>query len=250
MLSSRTPERADHHRNDVVSPSTVGDRGRARIAAALEHDAVKHRPGEDRAEQDDAAEIAVGHEMGHCPKLHPDQHRMLEHALDVAADIGGNHADHRRPHQRDRDMAGPCGRVPDRDRASGPILPKAVANENNAQERSERKEPLIEPLAQARDRAGALGTKRHEGVPARKGDKPEDHDGKSHGDCLEHFQRKRNSYSTRKPPDLRKECKEIDRPARRRDRRDGRTRMPAHAPDRSPVRNARCMASGGSNGLL
>src|ERR1700694_6292662 len=81
-------ERADHDRDDVVAASPARDRERARVAAALERDAVEHRPGEDRAEQDDAAEIAVGDEMGERPQLHPDQHRMLEHALDVAADIG------------------------------------------------------------------------------------------------------------------------------------------------------------------
>jgi hypothetical protein len=44
------------------------------------------------------AEIAVGAQMREGPGFDPRQHRMLEHALDVAGDIGGDDHDARRPH--------------------------------------------------------------------------------------------------------------------------------------------------------
>ena len=39
---------------------------------------------------DYAAEIAVGAQMREGPGFDADQHRMLEHVLDVAGDIGGD----------------------------------------------------------------------------------------------------------------------------------------------------------------
>ena len=89
-------QRPDHDGDDVVAASADRDRRRTGIGAALERDAVVHRPGEERTEQDDRTEIAVGDEMRNGPGLYADQHRMLEHALDIAGNVG----------RGDKDLAG------------------------------------------------------------------------------------------------------------------------------------------------
>ena len=110
-------DRADDDGDHVVFAAARRNRRRAGIAAALERDAIIHRPGQHRAEQNDAAEIAVGAQMREGPGFDRDQHRMLEHALDVAGDIGGGDHDARRPHQRHHDVARPGRRIPHRDQA-------------------------------------------------------------------------------------------------------------------------------------
>ena len=112
---------------------------------------------------------------------------MLEHALDIAAHIGRDQADGRRPHQGDGDVAGPGRRVPERDQAGLAVLREADADENDAEERDQREHALVGHLAQAGDSGGALRAKRHEGMTADEDGKAQDHDGKSHGVCLEHF---------------------------------------------------------------
>ena len=43
------------------------DRRRSAVGAAFQRDAVEHRPAQERTEQDDRAEIAVGEQMRRCP---------------------------------------------------------------------------------------------------------------------------------------------------------------------------------------
>ena len=104
--------RANDDRDDIVAPAADRNRRSPGIAAPLQRNPVVHRPGEHRAEQDDAAEIAIGAEMREGPDLDPDQHRMLEHALDIAWNVSGDDSDACRPHQRDHDLARPCRRIP------------------------------------------------------------------------------------------------------------------------------------------
>src|SRR5262245_48505487 len=59
---------ADDDRGDIVLASAQRNRQPAGIAAVLERDAVIDRPGQHRAEQDDAAEIAIGEKMRYRPQ--------------------------------------------------------------------------------------------------------------------------------------------------------------------------------------
>src|SRR5712672_2100151 len=87
-------ERADDDHDEVVSISTACRNGWRRcIRAPLERDAVVDGPGQDRGEQNDRTEIAIGEEVRYRPQLHADQHRMLEHAFDLARNIGGHDHD-------------------------------------------------------------------------------------------------------------------------------------------------------------
>src|ERR1700751_5489854 len=79
----RVKDRAEDDSDYVVTQATDLDRWRSKIAAMLEADPVVHRPCQHRAKEDDAAKVAVGAQMRDRPELHPDQHRMLENALDV-----------------------------------------------------------------------------------------------------------------------------------------------------------------------
>src|SRR6266404_2669502 len=78
-------DRPHNERDRVIAMATHRDRGCAGIASVLERNAIVNRPGEERAEQYDRAEIAVRYEVRGRPGLHTDQHRMLERAPDVAA---------------------------------------------------------------------------------------------------------------------------------------------------------------------
>src|SRR5215217_7620127 len=62
----------------------------ADLVAALCRDSRHDGPGEDRAEEEDRAEIAVGEKVCEGPELHPGEHRVLEGALDPAGKIGCN----------------------------------------------------------------------------------------------------------------------------------------------------------------
>ena len=98
---ARDRERADHDRDHVVAPAADRDRRRAGIAAALEGDPVIDRPGQERAEQDDRAEIAVRDEMRRRAQVFtPTSIGCLSVRLMSPADIGRGHADHGRPHQQ------------------------------------------------------------------------------------------------------------------------------------------------------
>src|SRR5262245_39957268 len=81
-------DNADDDRADIVLPPADRNRRSARVAAALERDAIIDRPGQHRSEQDDAAEITIGDEMRDRPRFHAHQHRMLQPALDLARAIG------------------------------------------------------------------------------------------------------------------------------------------------------------------
>ena len=54
-------------------------------------DAVIHRPGQQRTEQQDRTEVAIGAQVRDRPQFHADQHGMLERAPDIAAAIGRDH---------------------------------------------------------------------------------------------------------------------------------------------------------------
>src|SRR6516225_7680542 len=79
---------SDDKSNDVVAVPAGGDRRRAGIGAVLESHPVIAGPDEKRPEQKDRAEIPVGDEMRHRPRLHARQHGMFEHAPDSATDVG------------------------------------------------------------------------------------------------------------------------------------------------------------------
>src|SRR4051794_19783813 len=161
-------QRADDDRDDVVAAPADRERRRAGIGAALERDPVIDRPGEDRAEQHDRTEIAVRNEMRDRPGLHPDQHGVLERAPDLAPAIGRDHADAGRPHQQLGDVVRPSWRRPDLDPAGGPIMPEAVADQNQSRERDDRHQPLVGPLADAGDHGGTRSAQGHEDMRAEK----------------------------------------------------------------------------------
>src|SRR5262245_66505934 len=90
-MENETERKIEHgphdERDRVIAMAARGNRGRTGIASVLERNAIVNRPGEKRAEQHDRAEIAVRYEVRCRPRLHTDQHRMLERAPDVAAAI-------------------------------------------------------------------------------------------------------------------------------------------------------------------
>src|SRR5262249_61346245 len=88
-----------HERDRVVAMPADRDRWRAGIGSVFERDAIIAGPREKGAEQYDRAEIAVRDEVRDRPSLHTDQHGMLERAPDIAAAIGRDHENARRPHQ-------------------------------------------------------------------------------------------------------------------------------------------------------
>src|SRR5262249_22587528 len=76
--TNKMEEGAGNAKEEVVAkPPACRDDWRRSICAALERDAIVDGPAQDRAEQDDRAEIAIGNEVRHRPQLHADQHRML-----------------------------------------------------------------------------------------------------------------------------------------------------------------------------
>ena len=146
----------------------IGNWRRAGIAAAFERDAIIHRPRQDRSKKDDPAEIAIGAQMRERPGLHAGQHRVLEHALDVAGDISRSHHDACRPHQRLDDVARPWRRIPDRDESGGAIRGEAVADQHDSDDRYEREQTPIRALPDLADKRGALVAHRHEHMRAKK----------------------------------------------------------------------------------
>ena len=76
----------DHAANDDGDGVTRRDAGGrcARIAAALDGDAVIDRPGKEGTEQDQRAQVTVDQQMRQRPGLHTDQHGMAQHSLDLA----------------------------------------------------------------------------------------------------------------------------------------------------------------------
>ena len=108
---------ADDDRDDVVAPPPSGIGGAPASLRRLS--VMRSYTAQARIEPNRMmrAEIAVGAQMREGPDLHADQHRMLEHALDVAGDDRRRRADDGRPHQRDGDVARPSRRIPDLDPA-------------------------------------------------------------------------------------------------------------------------------------
>ena len=58
---------ADRDRDQIVADAADRNRRAAGVRAPFQRNAVKDRPGEERAEQDDAAEIAIGEQMRRTP---------------------------------------------------------------------------------------------------------------------------------------------------------------------------------------
>src|SRR5262249_28591502 len=102
----------NHARDRVVAVPADRDHWRAGIASVLERDAVVTGPAEKRPEEYDRAQVAIRYEVRDCPGLHADQHGVLERAPDVAAAIGRDHENARRPHQDLGDAIGPFRRPP------------------------------------------------------------------------------------------------------------------------------------------
>src|ERR1700720_2528143 len=66
----------DCHRDHVVAKAADRDRRRPGIGTMFQRDSIEYRPTQERAEQDDAADIAVGEQMRRRPQLDARQHRM------------------------------------------------------------------------------------------------------------------------------------------------------------------------------
>src|SRR5260221_4145806 len=118
------------------------------------------------------------------PGLHADQHRMLEHAPDIAAAIGRDHENARRPHQQLREVVGPSGRGPHVDPAGRAILAEAVPSQNERGKRDYLSQPLIGPLAEAPDHRGTRSTQRDEDMRPEEDDKSEHENRQPHGPSL------------------------------------------------------------------
>src|ERR1700730_4303383 len=173
-----------HDGNGVVAVPADRDRWRTGVGAVFERDAIIAGPDEKEGEQHERTEIAVRNEMRDGPGLHANQHRMLERAPDIAAAIGRDHENARRPHQQLREVVGPCGRGPHVDPPGRAILAEAVANENEPGKRDQRHQPLIGPLAEALDHGGTRSTQRDEDMRPEEDDKSEHENRQPHGPSL------------------------------------------------------------------
>src|SRR6185437_15127346 len=78
----------DDHRDQIVTDTADRNRRTAGVRAALQRDAVEHRPRQERSKQNDAAKIAIGEQMAERPQLDARQHRMFQRDIDAASDIG------------------------------------------------------------------------------------------------------------------------------------------------------------------
>src|SRR5204863_8299366 len=78
----------DRDRDRVVTDATDRDRRRAGISAPLQRYPIEHRPAQERTEQEDRAEIAVGEQMRRRPQFYAREHRMLQRDVDPPADVG------------------------------------------------------------------------------------------------------------------------------------------------------------------
>ena len=141
-------DRADDDGDHIVFAAADRYRRRTGIAAVFQRDAVIHRPSQHRAEQDHAAEIAIGAQMRNGPGFRSDQHRMLKDAFDIAGDIGRGDHDAGGPHQRHHDVAGPSRRIPNDDEPCRAIACKTVRDEDDAEDGDQREQAAIGPLAE------------------------------------------------------------------------------------------------------
>src|SRR4051794_35612869 len=114
--------------------------------------------------------------MAERPKLDPDQHRMLQHLLDLAWEVGSDDTDESWPHQRDAEMAEDERRRPDRDHAGAAIARKADDNQRQPEHRDQHEQPFVGRLAQSRDPGGAQRAATDKDVPAQKNYQTEDQD--------------------------------------------------------------------------
>src|SRR3954447_2564339 len=119
--------------------------------------------------------------MRHGPGLYANQHRMFERTPDIAAKIGGDHKDARRPHQKLCDVSRPTWRVPNIDPAGRAVLPKTIADEDQAEDGDKAQQSLIPPFADAGDDGRSLRAHGHESMGANEDDQPENEDNKAHG---------------------------------------------------------------------
>ena len=126
-------DQPDRHRDQVVAGTADRDRRCAGVGAAFQRDPVEHRPAQERAEQDDRAEIAIGEQMRRRPQFDAGQHRMLQRGVDAAADIGGDHQNDGGQHQRHRDVLHRGRRGPDVDPAGRAIMGKAPDDQREAE---------------------------------------------------------------------------------------------------------------------
>src|SRR5262245_26488757 len=175
---------ADDNGDDVILGAADRDWRCAGIFTAFECDPVIYRPGQHRPEQNNAAEIAVGAQMRKRPGLHADQHGVLEHAFDIAGDVSRRDHDAGGPHQRDDDVAGPARWIPQHDRTGRAISGKTISNENDADDRDQRKQAPVRPLADPRlDRSPAIAHG-HKHMRTEKNDQAEDFERKTHTTAL------------------------------------------------------------------
>ena len=151
-----------------------------RHVSPLDADAGNDRPGEDGAEEQDRAEIAVGEEMGERPDLHAGEHRVLEPCLDATRQIGRGDADEGDPDQEKRQVAGPDRRIPDRDIAAGAVLAVADGDQDDADHGQQGIDPLVGALPDPFDQRGPARPCHAEAMHAEKNHKAKNeqrHDG-------------------------------------------------------------------------
>src|ERR1700722_1391777 len=146
----------DDDGDDVVFHAANGKRRSARIAAAFERYAIVYRPRQHRSKKNNSSEVAVGAQMRESPRLYSSRHRVLQHALNVAADVSRGHHDARRPHQRFDNMVRPQWRIPDRNQSGGAVLGKAVADQSYSDDRYEGEQAPVRADSHFADKRRAL----------------------------------------------------------------------------------------------
>src|SRR5664279_455693 len=174
---------ADHHDKDVVDMAG-GRGGHTEITAPLGGDAGIDAPGQEGAEQQDRAEVAVREQMRERPSFYARQHRMLELGFDVARDEGGGKENRREQHEADGDVPHERGRRPDLDPLMRAVLRKAPDDQREAHDRNDGEQRPIAVLAEPRYQACALVAERHEDMGAEHDDQSEDEDKQTHTTCL------------------------------------------------------------------
>ena len=81
-FSCQSARHADHV---VASGASLRNRDETGRRAALQRDAVEHGVSEERTEQDDRSEVAIGDEMSERPGLDGDEEGVLHLRLDLVA---------------------------------------------------------------------------------------------------------------------------------------------------------------------
>src|SRR5579863_7348122 len=105
---------------------------------------------------------------------------MFERGIDMAAYERGDHHDHRRQHQSERDVLERLWRVPYVDPAGRAIMRKTPGDQNDPCQRNQGVTELIATLSHRGDGTSAQLTLRRQGMDAKEQGKAQDHHRQSH----------------------------------------------------------------------